>query len=67
MSFNLRVKDTADLADNATESVVVKDTPQPPLGPSLTGVNPTLALREIFDNNLPYYFLAIIAPLWLYP
>ncbi len=67
MSFNLRVKDTADLADNATESVVVKDTPQPPLAPSPTGVNPTLALRVIFDNNLPYYFLSIIAAAMVIP
>ena len=67
MSFNLRVKDTAELADNATESVIVKDTPQPPLAPSSSGVNPTAALREIFDSNLPYYFLTIIAQLWLYP
>ena len=63
----MRVKDTADLDDNATESVVVKDTSQPPLAPSPSGVNPTAALREIFDSNLPYYFLAIITATMVVP
>ena len=69
MSFNLRVKDTADLADNATETIIVKDTPQPSLAPATnaTGVNATEALRSIVDSNLPYYFLAIIAASYGYP
>ena len=69
MSFNLRVKDTADLADNATETIIVKDTPQPSLAPATnaTGVNATEALRSIVDSNLPYYFLAIIAAAMVIP
>ena len=69
MSFNLRVKDTADSADNGTETVIVKDTPQPVLAAATnaTGVNASEALRAIVDSNLPYYFLAIIAAAMVIP
>jgi hypothetical protein len=67
MSFNLRVKDKNDLANNATETVLVKHIARPPLTPTPTGVNATAAFHAIIDSRLPYYFLAIIAASMVIP
>jgi Bacterial Ig-like domain len=67
MSFNLGVKDKADLANNATETVLVRHIARPPLTPTPTGVNATAAFHTIVDSGVPYYFLAIIATAMVIP
>jgi Big-like domain-containing protein/K319-like protein len=68
MSFNLRVKDTAGLSDNANESVIVKHTAQPPPSSSPpAAINATSAFHTIFDSKLPYFFIAVIASAMVIP
>lgn len=67
MSFNLRVKDKADLANNATETILVKHIARSSLTSTPTGVNATAAFHAIVDSSLPYYFLAIIAAAMVIP
>jgi hypothetical protein len=65
MSFNLRVQDKAGLSNNATENVIVRHIARPPLPSS--GVNATAAFHAIVDNNLPYFFIAVIAAAMVIP
>jgi hypothetical protein len=67
MSFNLSVKDKAGLANNATETVVVKHIARTPLVLTPTGVNATAAFHAIIDSQLPYYFLGVIASAMVIP
>jgi len=68
MSFNLRVKDTAGLSDNANESVIVNHIARPPPSSSPSaGVNATSAFHTIFDSKLPYFFIAVIASAMVIP
>lgn len=67
MSFNLNVMDKAGLANNATETVVVKHIARTPLMLTPTGVNATAAFHAIIDSKLPYYFLGVIASAMVIP
>jgi hypothetical protein len=69
MSFNLRVKDRANLTDNANETVIVRGVPRPLLSNVThpTGVNATAAFHAIVDSNLPYFFIAVIASAMVIP